>query len=244
MEPRVIFEDKDLLVIDKPPGVVVNRAKSVKGVTVQDWVEDYLGLRKKKGGKEEGVFYKRSGVVHRLDKETSGALMIAKTPQVLTRLSQQFAGRVVDKVYLALVHHTPIPSQGAIKAPIKRSPFNRQKFGVFPGGRTAVSYYRSLKTLKSPYQERVTLVEVRPKTGRTHQIRVHLKFSGWPVVSDSLYAGRKTARKDREWCPRLFLHAYQLGFTHPRLKKKLLLKDPLPADLEQVLNRLGEKDGT
>lgn len=241
VEPKVIFEDDDLLVIDKPSGLVVNRAKSVKGITVQDWVEDYLRFGKKEKGDQKEVFYQRSGVVHRLDRETSGALIIAKKPQVFVKLSQQFARRVVDKVYLALVHHAPSPSQGVIKAPLKRNPFNRHKFGVFPGGRIAVTYYQALKMFTSPFKETVSLVEIRPETGRTHQIRVHLKFSGWPVVGDSLYAGRKTAKKDREWCPRLFLHACQIGFTHPRLNKKFIIKDPLPKDLERVLRRLKEK---
>jgi len=220
--PKIIYEDQSLLVIDKPAGVVVNRAETVREKTIQDWLKESLKI------KGEGIG-DRAGIVHRLDKETSGLLLIAKTEKAFVNLQKQFKERRVEKRYLALVHGRVMPKKGTIEVPIARNPYNRKKFGVFLGGRQAKTNYQVKKTYPD-----LTLLELRPETGRTHQIRVHLKYINHPVVADEKYGGRKTARADREWCPRQFLHASFLSFTHPETKKKVSFSSPLPLELKKA----------
>lgn len=244
LTPKIIFEDKTILVIDKPAGMVVNRAQSTKEETIQEWLEGYLKI------KDRGIG-ERAGIVHRLDKETSGILVVAKNQKAFGNLQEQFKQRRVEKRYLALVHGKVEPKQGIIEAPITRSPFDRKKFGVFLGGRPAKTKYKVKKyyTLDPKhYFERsekqssprrggsYTLMELMPETGRTHQIRVHLKYINHPVVADEKYAGRKTARADRQWCPRQFLHAFSLSFTHPWTKKRVKFTRSLPSELQKALD--------
>lgn len=228
---RVIFEDSQIVVLDKPAGMVVNRAKSVKTDTVQDWLEVYLNI----SGRGIGG---RAGIVHRLDKETSGLLLVAKTEVAFKWLQRQFKQRRVEKRYQGLVHGRLAPKEGEVTASISRSPFDRKKFGVFLGGRRAKTVYRVVGFYRLPSGERFSLVEFMPETGRTHQIRVHAKHLGYPIVSDPTYAGRKTSRADRSWCPRLFLHASHLSLTHPGTGKKFKLSSKLPKDLEKALESL------
>jgi 23S rRNA pseudouridine1911/1915/1917 synthase len=229
--PQTIFEDASILIIDKPSGWVVNDATTTKNQpTIQSW------LRTKNYPLSQ-VREKRSGIVHRLDKETSGILIIAKTTKAFENLQQDFKKRNISKKYLALVHGKVMPEKGSIKVPVARLPWNRERFGVLPGGRPSETSYR----VDSYYQKGnnlYSLLNLQPKTGRTHQIRIHLKHLGHPVVSDPFYAGRKTARTDRAWCPRLFLHASQISFTHPSSEKKVNFQAPLPPDLEQALSTL------
>lgn len=238
--PKIVFEDKTILILEKPAGLVVNRAKSVKGETLQDWIEkrpSYQAIKQSSRGETD--FIKRSGVVHRLDKETSGLLIVAKTPQAFVNLQKQFKERKVEKKYLALVHGKVGPKEGTIGVPISRSPFDRKKFGVFLGGRPAKTRYKVKKhynLVPSAY----SLIELAPTTGRTHQIRVHLKYISHPVVGDDKYAGRKTARADRQWCSRQFLHASYLSFIHPETGKKASFSSKLPQDLAQSLKKMVE----
>jgi len=225
LTPKITFEDKFILVINKPAGMVVNRAKTTKEKTIQDWVENYLKIKNRGIGD-------RAGIVHRLDKETSGLLLVAKTPKAFENLQKQFKERNVEKQYLALVHGKVEPKQGTIEAPITRSPFDRKKFGVFLGGRPAKTKYKVKKYVNS-----YSLLELTPETGRTHQIRVHLKYLGHSVVADEKYAGRKTARKDRQWCPRQFLHASYLAFIHPQTKKRVKFTSPLPPELKKAIDK-------
>lgn len=211
MEPKIVYEDEALLVIDKPPGMAVNRTGLLKGAC------------------------------HRLDKETSGLLVIAKNPVAFAGIQKQFKQRQVKKKYLALVHGQLIPAKGIISASVGRSPFNRKKFGVFLGGKKAETSYKVIghwSLVVGRKKEDFSLAEVVPKTGRTHQIRVHLKHIGHPVVGDILYAGRKQARGDRRWCKRQFLHANFLKLTHPATGKPIEFHSDLPADLQQVFARL------
>lgn len=224
--PKIIFEDKNILVIDKPPGVVVNRVETTKKETIQDWVKNYLKIK----GKGVGD---RAGIVHRLDKETSGVLIVAKSQKAFKVLQKQFKERRVEKRYLALVHGRVEPKEGVIEASIARSPFDRKKFGVFLGGRRSKSKYKVRN-----YSRDYTFLELRPTTGRTHQLRVHLKHIGHSVVSDEKYAGRKTARADRQWCPRQFLHASYLSFTHPQTEEKVKFTSPLPLELKKALRKV------
>ncbi|MBI4057802.1 RluA family pseudouridine synthase [Candidatus Microgenomates bacterium] len=242
MKPQILYEDDYLLVIDKPAGVVVNRAESIKGETVQDWVEQKLKVQSAKFKVvENSDFVRRAGIVHRLDKETSGVLIVAKTSDAFENLQAQFKERKVEKSYVALVHGCVEPEEGTISAPVGRLPWNRERFGVLPGGREAETRYKVESRKYRVFgnkREEFSLLELYPKTGRTHQIRVHLKSIGHPVVGDMFYAGRKTARHDRQWCPRLFLHAQSIIFQHPSENRKVTVTSPLPEDLSRALKTL------
>ncbi|MBI4100375.1 RluA family pseudouridine synthase [Candidatus Microgenomates bacterium] len=230
MEPKVIFEDDDILVLEKPAGMVVNRAESVKEKTLQEWLEEKFKLP------PEGGVGGRAGIVHRLDKETSGILLVAKTQEAFENLQKQFKERVVKKKYLSLAHGRVSAREGEIKAPVGRLPWNREKFGVLPGGREATTRFRVLE-LYTIHSAPYTLLELFPETGRTHQIRIHLKYLGHPVVGDLAYTGRKTVREDRKWCPRLFLHATFLQFMHPETGEEQTFESRLPDDLEEILRK-------
>ncbi len=239
MNIPILFEDDQLLVINKPPGIVVNRAESVKGETVQDWAL----LRQGFGGQadtqeDRDGFYARAGIVHRIDKETSGILLIAKTPQAFAELQRQFKERLVKKTYLAIVHGKLVPETGEIRAPVGRLPWNRERFGIVPGGKEAVTKYHvganfSSRGARSELRY-YSLVELYPETGRTHQIRVHLKYINHPIVGDYLYAGRKTARLDRTWAPRVMLHAWKIEFLHPTTGEHLAIEAPIPDDMSEI----------
>ncbi len=260
MNIPVIYEDSDLIVIDKPAGMVVNKAESVKEETVQEWAGKKLkvprggevppslpaGRQVPRGEKardtrgtfySRNTFYERAGVVHRLDKETSGILLIAKTEDAFEKLQAQFKNREVSKKYVTLVHGE-LKDKGEIKASVGRLPWNKERFGVLAGGREALTSYKSLKSFKSFKREILTLLEVTPHTGRTHQIRIHLKYIGHPVVSDPFYAGRKVYRKDIKFCPRLFLHAAYIKFRQPKTNLLVEFESKLPRDLEKVLEKL------
>ncbi len=233
MEIKKVYWDDSILIIDKPPGLVVNRAESVKGETLQDWIEKGGWIGKEV---EDEVFLQRSGLAHRLDKDTSGLLLIARTPEALHFLLGEFKNRRVHKEYLALVYGLT-PQEGVIDAPIQRNPFNRRRFTVFIGGRQSKTKYKLEKSYF--YQGQwFSLVRVFPQTGRTHQVRVHFRYLGHPLVGDLLYSGRKQRQLGLEISPRLFLHATSLSFRHPSSKRVVTFSSPLPADLQKVLKKL------
>jgi 23S rRNA pseudouridine1911/1915/1917 synthase len=233
---KVIFEDEDLVVIDKNAGIVVNRSDTSRHIrTVQDFAEEKIGIKKKEYLSE---FESRGGVVHRLDKETSGLLIIAKNEASFNNIKEQFKGRNVKKVYLALCHGKIEPSVGNINVPVGRLPWNRTKFGVLPEGREAATSYKVLETKHIDYgkeHEELSLVELYPSTGRTHQIRVHMRHISHPIFSDLLYAGRKVSKRDRKLLSRHFLHASKISFTHPSNGKKMEFASPLPQELLSFL---------
>lgn len=246
---QVLYEDNDLLVIAKPSGITVNRSDTTKAEeTVQDLVEKHLGLSPYYSTKPvpegefkspEETFKERSGIVHRLDKETSGILLIAKTLPTFIELQRQFKERIVKKTYLALAHGKLQPAEGVISVPVGRLPFNRKRFGVVAGGRESLTRYKVLQTFLNPKtKEPLSLVELHPETGRTHQIRVHLKHLNRPIFADELYAGRKTARDDRKQLSRLFLHAAGITFLHPVTGEEMHLESPLPEELDKLLTTL------
>lgn len=250
-EPTIHFQDNDFIVLSKPSGMTVNRADTTREeITLQDWVEKTFDIvtnpqasQKSTDGtyNPEYEFASRAGIVHRLDKETSGIILVAKHVQSFIGLQKQFKERTIHKAYLALAHGNILPAKGEINVPVGRLPFNRTRFGVVAGGREAVSVYTSLKhyTFKSRQgKEILTLVEVYPKTGRTHQIRVHLKYMNHPLVSDPLYAGRKVGRDDRKILPRLFLHAAKITLQHPLSGEVLHFESPLPEELQAFLDSL------
>lgn len=229
-KPGIIFEDESLLVIDKPTGWITNEADTtVNQSVVQNWVAANFEFPTAK----DKLF--RSGIVHRLDKETSGILLIAKTKEAFVNLQSQFKTRQVAKTYLALVHgQVDLPGgAGEIKAPVGRLPWRRDRFGVLAGGREAVTRYKVIQNYEIK-KNKFSLLELTPLTGRTHQIRIHLKYLGYPVVADEFYAGRKTARDDRQWCPRLFLHAAKISFLHPKTGKRVEFESALPIKLEEI----------
>lgn len=251
MNIPIVYEDDELIVINKPAGITVNRADTTKNeVTVQDWAEQKIGLEPFILGEalektEEGVydpvveFHKRGGVVHRLDKETSGILLLAKNPDAFVALQKQFKERTVKKVYHALAHGVISPREGEINVPVGRLPWNRKQFGIVPGGRESKTLYKVLHEYKnSKTKETLTYIELYPQSGRTHQIRVHLKYIGHPIFADFLYAGRKTARSDRKVLDRVFLHAAKISFKHPQTGKEMDFTADLPTELQQVIESL------
>lgn len=234
MTPVVLMEDEYLLVLAKPTGWVTNSADTVRDVPIlQKWVHENITSEIAK----DSEF--RSGIVHRLDKDTSGVIVVAKTKEVYWKLQDMFRERLVEKTYMTLVHGKVPSGNGTIDAPIGRLPWNRERFGVFPGGRSSTTYYEVVNQYEGTKKnDFYSLLDVHPKTGRTHQIRVHMKSIGHPVVSDIFYAGRKTSRSDLTWCPRLFLHASKISFLHPITKERLEVENPLPDDLNTALGKI------
>jgi len=236
MDLPVIFENSGFVVINKPPGIVVNKAESVKGITVQDWfVERYF----KNIDPTNSDFYKRGGIVHRIDKDTSGLLIIAKTLEAFNSLQSQFKDRKIKKTYIAWLHGIVVPAQGRIDAPISRLPWNRERFGIMPDGKPAVTAYKILETIS--IDEGYSLAEIYPESGRTHQIRVHFKYINHPLVKDELYGGRKTVRKDRSLAPRILLHAKNIVVEDPQSAEILTFEAPVPKDFIDFGNLLKQK---
>ncbi len=285
LEIPILYEDDDLLVINKPPGVVVNRALTTNEPTLQDWMvqqklpsldatqsqSDWQPLLPPdfddSFGTPAEVFAERQGIVHRLDKDTSGTLVLAKNPGALMNLLAQFKRHQVTKEYLALVHGKIQAPAATLNYPIGRASQDRLRFAVKPEGRESITEYqvqaiydgidgsqlasqlfpegRNLipEIAATPHQllkrlsiyQGFSLVSCWPQTGRTHQIRVHFSHIRHPLVGDSTYAGRKRQVLDPLWCPRHFLHAHSLRFTHPRSGVELSFSGPLWPDLEATL---------
>lgn len=264
ISPTILYEDNDLIVVDKPAGMIVNRADTARDVvTLQDWISEKLQIDTSKLKKiETSEFENRGGIVHRLDKETSGLLIIAKNEKSFENLQSQFKERIVKKKYIALVHEE-VEAAGMIDGKIKRvGGFG--KFGVDEvEGRESqteyklenkfilsedmldqivlkndVSVSKNKKRYFAQHAKYYSLVSVFPKTGRTHQIRVHMKSIGAPLVSDLIYGPKKLLKLDLLWCPRLFLHAAEISFVHPATREKLNYKSKLPDDLRNSLNTL------
>ncbi len=261
----VIFEDKDLAVVNKPAGMVVHASSgSAEDARNRGTLVNALLFRFNRLSDLGGEL--RPGIVHRLDKDTSGLMVVAKNDLAHRKLVEQFSSRQVHKTYLALVHNWPKTDTGTVDDPIGRDPRNRTRMstaGIEP--RTAVSHYKVIERLLTPYG-RFALVEVRIETGRTHQIRVHLSSIGHPIVGDTLYgapqillpntlarerqgnaiSSRTEAKKARAHgesaatlsLARNFLHAARLEFTHPKSGKAVEFDAPLPEDLQSFLEKL------
>ena len=211
----ILFEDDDLLVINKPAGMVVHPGAGNTSRTLVNALLAHCRTLSGIGGKE------RPGIVHRLDKETSGCLVVAKNDAAHHSLSRQFAERTVEKLYLALVAGTLQKAHGVIDAGIGRHPKHRKRMAVNKErGRSARTDYRVVKS-----RDGITLVECVLHSGRTHQIRVHLHHLGYPVLGDKVYGRQRTPE-----FPRQMLHAWKLGFNHPRDGKRLTFEAPVPAD--------------
>lgn len=224
---QFLHEDEDLLVLDKAAGMVVHPAPGNRGGTLVNALLHRLGSLPGERA--------RPGLVHRLDKETSGCLVVAKHEEALRSLQAAFKSRRVEKVYLALVHGAP-PGERTLRTLHGRHPRDRKRFTAkVQVGRAAVTHYRVLQQF-----EGAALLEVRLETGRTHQIRVHLSESGYPLLVDALYGGLKQKAPERirqaqEALGRLGLHAQRLSFPHPRSGEILSVEAPLPLDFQRAL---------
>ncbi|MFC1756016.1 RluA family pseudouridine synthase [Patescibacteria group bacterium] len=222
---KIIFEDDSLVVIDKPSGVVVNISESSPENTIQN------ELQKTFSGKDSGAmgfeFSKRTGVVHRLDKDTSGVLIAAKNEESFFSIKNQFKERLVKKHYIALVFGELEDPIVEVDAPIARNPKNRIKMAIVDGGRNAESRFE-LDEVIDYGDEKLSVVNCYPTTGRTHQLRVHLAAMKHPIVADPIYMTRKQFTMFEQDFERLMLHAWKIQFNHPKTNNELSFEAPLP----------------
>lgn len=239
MDLAILFEDRDLVVLDKPAGLVVHPAAGHESGTLVNALLAHCGDALEGIGAE-----RRPGIVHRLDKETSGVMVVAKTELAMNRLAVAFATRDLDREYLALAWGLPNPASGTIEGAIGRDPRDRKRMAVVARGKPALTHYRTLASEGLA----VSLLALRLGTGRTHQIRVHLAHRGHPVVGDPVYLRRiPAAARGLDPAmrgllldfPRQALHAATLGFAHPRTGEKLAFSAPPPADFTALLMALG-----
>ena len=219
----VLFEDNDLIVINKPAGISVHPGAGRKRGTLVNALLSHCKNLSGIGGKE------RPGIVHRLDKETSGCLAVAKNDFAHLELSRQFAARTVDKIYLALVAGKVRAKSGAIVAPIARHRVHRKKMAIArEGGREARTDFKVVRS-----GGEASLLECRLHSGRTHQIRVHLQHLGHPILGDVVYGGRRAGNFSRQ-----MLHAWKLGLDHPRTKERMHFEAPWPEDFKRALREV------
>lgn len=230
----IVYEDNSIAVVNKPAGLVVHPAAGVHSGTLANALAYHFQQLSTKAGTA------RPGIVHRLDKDTSGLLVVAKNEEAHENLASQFRAREVFKSYVALVHGVVEPDLGRIEQSIARDPRNRTRMAVAGAGRPALSLYR----VRRRY-DRFTLLDVELKTGRTHQIRVHLSSLKHPVVGDEVYGGGRdnTVRDPRLRAKilklgRHFLHSERLGFRHPATGEALEFSTPVPVELEQLISEL------
>jgi len=229
----IVFEDEHLLVVDKPAGMVVHPAAgNADGTLVNALLHHCAGRLSGIGG------VARPGIVHRIDKDTSGLLVVAKTDRAHEGLAAQFARHSVHRAYLAIVGGLPKPTKGTVDAPLARSAANRKKIAIVEGnrGKRAVTHYRTLEPLRD-----AALVECRLETGRTHQVRVHLASIGHPLLGDPVYGRTRAAHREvlkSLGFHRQALHAAELGFVHPVSKENLSFKSPLPSDIQELFGAL------
>lgn len=227
----ILYEDASVVVVDKPAGRVTHPAAGVRSGTV---VNALLARFPQLAAVGEPT---RPGIVHRLDKETSGLLLVAKTNEALAALQAQFKARMVRKTYLALCVGWVQPVQGTIRKPIARDPAHRQRMAVVAGGRTAVTEFAALETCMSGDGHRYTLVRAQPLTGRTHQLRVHFAALGFPIVGDAVYGARKDPLT-RQFAPRQLLHAAAIQFVSPSTGQEVRVESLLPQDMHAALAAL------
>ena len=237
----ILYEDTDLIVLDKPAGLVVHPAPGNESGTLVNALLAHCGAELPGIGGE-----RRPGIVHRLDKDTSGVMVVAKTEFVLDKLGAAFAARELDRAYLALAWGLPVPAAGEIEGAIGRDPRDRKRMAVVArGGKPALTRYTTLRTWQG-----ASLLECRLATGRTHQIRVHLAARGHPLVGDPVYLRRipgaarllpPGSRAELLDFPRQALHAASLGFRHPRTGDAMQFASPLPPDMAALLDRLASQ---
>ena len=229
----IVFEDEHLLVVDKPAGMVVHPAAGNADRTLVNALLHHCA------GRLSGIGgMARPGIVHRIDKDTSGLLVVAKTDRAHEGLAAQFAKHSIHRAYLAIVAGRPNPASGSVDAPLARSAANRKKMAVVSEsrGKRAVTHYKTLKPLKD-----AALVECRLETGRTHQVRVHMASIGHPLLGDPVYGRVRPAHREvlkALGFHRQALHAAELGFVHPVSKENLSFKSPVPSDIQELFGAL------
>lgn len=236
----IIYEDDDVLVLDKPAGLVVHPAAGHQSHTLVNALLGHCGDSLSGIG---GVA--RPGIVHRLDKDTSGLMVVAKNDHAHQKLTEQFSDRSLSRTYQTIVWGVPNPLEGEIEGAIGRHPRSRQKMAIVPEGKEALTYYETLEV----FHTYASLVQCRLATGRTHQIRVHMSYCGYPVLGDPLY-GRRRQPSLKEWgegvigkiqdFDRQALHAVEIKFKHPRTGKRMKFSAPLPADMIEIIDVLRE----
>lgn len=230
---EIVFEDEHLLVVDKPAGMVVHPAAgNFDGTLVNALLHHCAGRLSGIGG------VARPGIVHRIDKDTSGLLVVAKTDVAHEGLAAQFARHSINRRYLAVVAGLPNPASGSVDAPLARSPANRKKMAVVEEGRgkRAVTHYRLIEPLRAS-----SLVECRLETGRTHQVRVHMASIGHALIGDPVYGRTPSALREllkRQGFARQALHAAELGFLHPATGQSLSFQSAVPSDMQELLSAL------
>ena len=220
----IVYEDDDVIVVNKPQGMVVHPAPGHPDHTLVNALLYHSPL-----STINGTF--RPGIVHRIDKDTSGLLMVAKNDLAHQSLAEQLRNKTNKREYLALVYGQIKEDEGTIDAPLGRNPQDRKKQAVVKGGRHAVTHFKVLKRY-----DNFTLVKCILETGRTHQIRVHMKYIGHPLVGDPLYGPRKVIGKNGQ-----FLHAALLGFKHPRTGEEMVFEVPLPENFQKMLDKLDKQ---
>lgn len=220
----IVYEDDDVIVVNKPQGMVVHPAPGHPDHTLVNALLYHSPL-----STINGTF--RPGIVHRIDKDTSGLLMVAKNDLAHQSLAEQLRNKTNQREYLALVYGQIKEDEGTIDAPLGRNPQDRKKQAVVKGGRHAVTHFKVMKRY-----DNFTLVKCILETGRTHQIRVHMKYIGHPLVGDPLYGPRKVIGKNGQ-----FLHAALLGFNHPRTGEEMVFKAPLPENFQKMLDKLDKQ---
>ena len=220
----IVYEDDDVIVVNKPQGMVVHPAPGHPNHTLVNALLYHSPL-----STINGTF--RPGIVHRIDKDTSGLLMVAKNDLAHQSLAEQLRNKTNKREYLALVYGQIKEDEGTIDAPLGRNPQDRKKQAVVKGGRHAVTHFKVIKRY-----DNFTLVKCILETGRTHQIRVHMKYIGHPLVGDPLYGPRKMIGKNGQ-----FLHAALLGFKHPRTGKEMVFEAPLPENFQKMLDKLDKQ---
>ncbi len=231
LKPEIIYEDNFIFVVNKPAGWVTLKVKTYQGKTLQAWVEKKLQISE--FNSKSCPFSQRYGIVHRLDKDTWGLVIGAKDKKSFLDLQAQFKKRQVEKEYLVLVEGL-LKTEGKIVAPVGRLSYDRLKYGVTPGGKKAETKFNSISGYEIG-QNKYSLIRVWPKTGRTHQIRVHFKYLGHPVYGDSIYGGKTSQEKP------MFLVAKKINFNHPESKKRIEFEIDLPKKLTGIIENAQEK---
>jgi len=241
----IVYEDKDLIIVDKPAGLVVHPAAGNPDGTLVNALIAHCGAELAGIGGEM-----RPGIVHRIDKDTSGLLVAAKTERAMNGLAKQFANHSIERAYHAVVWGAPRAGNGVIEGDLGRNPFDRKRMAVVRnGGKSARTRYRVIETYGDPARPFASLIECRLETGRTHQIRVHLTHLGHPLIGDPSYGRARTTprpKTDAEAAafaaaadfPRQALHAWLLGFHHPILNRDMRFESPWPADFSALVNAL------
>ena len=231
IELVVAYEDEHLIVIDKPAGLVVHPAAGNADGTLVNALLHHCG------GSLSGIGgVARPGIVHRIDKDTSGLMVAAKTDRAHVGLARQFAAHSIDRRYKAIVGGRPMPTAGKVDAPLARSPANRKKVAIVSGGKRAVTHYSTIRLLKD-----AALVECRLETGRTHQVRVHMASIGHALLGDPVYGRTKAAHRpilETMGFTRQALHAARLGFIHPITSNALAFDSEMPADMQELFTTL------